>query len=280
MKSLYAHTLVKNEERYLWFAVMSVIDYVDKILIWDTGSTDKTIEIIKKLQKKYPAKVVFKEIGDVDINKFTSVRQYMLDETKSDWVLILDGDEVWWDESIEKIIDTIQNEGDKLETIVNPYYNIVGDIYHYQEKEAGKYKVDGKVGHYTIRAMNRNIPGLHLENPHGTQGFFDDKGKLIQERSREKRKFMDAPFMHFTHMVRSSTLEKDLDVPKRDIKQKIEIGKSFPLDFHYPEAFFKPRPNVVLSPWGKMDRDYYIKALIQTPLRKFKRRVWQGKTGY
>jgi hypothetical protein len=86
--------------------------------------------------------------------------------------------------------------------------------------------------------------------------------------------------MHFTHMVRSSTLEKDLDVPKRDIKQKIEIGKSFPLDFHYPEAFFKPRPNVVLSPWGKMDRDYYIKALIQTPLRKFKRRVWQGKTGY
>ena len=204
----------------------------------------------------------------------------MLDETKSDWALILDGDEVWWNDSIRKIVKTIQKEGDKLETIVNSYYNIVGDIYHYQEKKAGRYSIDGKVGHLTIRAMNMKIPGLHLENPHGTQGFFDGKGKLIQERPRKKRKFIDAPFMHFTHMVRSSTFEKDLDVPKRKIKQKIEIGESFPLDFHYPEVFFRPKSDIVPSSWSTMSKDYFIKALIQTPLRKFKRRVWQGKTGY
>lgn len=48
------HTLVKNEERYLWFAVTSVIDYVDKMLLWDTGSTDRTIQLIKELKKRYP----------------------------------------------------------------------------------------------------------------------------------------------------------------------------------------------------------------------------------
>ena len=48
---VWAHTLVKNEERYIWYAVMSVIDWVDKILIWDTGSTDKTVEIIKEIEK-------------------------------------------------------------------------------------------------------------------------------------------------------------------------------------------------------------------------------------
>ncbi|MBU0923070.1 glycosyltransferase family 2 protein [Patescibacteria group bacterium] len=280
MKKIWAHTLVKNEERYLWYAIMSVINYVNKILIWDTGSTDKTVEIIKKLQNKYPHKIIFKEIGEVNIDEFTSVRQQMLDETKSDWVLILDGDEVWWSDSIRKVVDTIHKQGDKLETIVNPYYNIVGDIYHYQEKRAGRYGIDGKVGHYTIRAMNRKISGLHLDKPHGTQGFFDGKGRLIQKRPQKFRKFINAHFMHFTHMIRSSTLEKDLDVPKRKIKQKIEIGKSFPLDFHYPEVFFKPRPNVILSTWGNMDRDYYVKALIQTPLRMLKRRVWQGKVGY
>lgn len=280
MKSIWVHTLVKNEEKYLWYAVMSVIDYVDKILIWDTGSTDKTVEIIKKLQKKYPHKIEFKEIGEVDIDEFTSVRQQMLDETKSDWVLIIDGDEVWWDDSIRKVVGVIQKEGDNLETIVNSYYNIVGDIYHYQEKKAGRYGIDGKVGHLTIRAMNRKIPGLHLEKPHGTQGFFDDKGKLIQKRLSRYRKHIDALFMHFTHMIRSSTLEKDLNVPKRRIKHKTEIGERFPLDFYYPEAFFKSKPKIVFSPWDKMDKKYYLKALIQTPLRKIKRRVIHGKVGY
>ena len=47
--SVWVHTLVKNEERYIWYSVMSVIDYIDKILIWDTGSTDKTVDIIKEI---------------------------------------------------------------------------------------------------------------------------------------------------------------------------------------------------------------------------------------
>ena len=44
---IWAHTLVMNEDRFIWYAVMSVIDYVDKILIFDTGSTDGTVRIIK-----------------------------------------------------------------------------------------------------------------------------------------------------------------------------------------------------------------------------------------
>lgn len=280
MKKIWAHTLVKNEERYLWFAVVGVIDYVDKVLLWDTGSTDRTVEIIKELKKKYPEKISFKEVGEVDINQFTSVRQQMLEETKSDWLIIVDGDEVWWDASVKAIVKTISKEGSNLETIVNPYFSVVGDIYHYQEESAGKYLVDGRRGHLTIRAMNRKIPGLHLDKPHGTQGFFDGKGTLIQERPKKFRKFVDASYMHFSHMIRSSARKKDLEVPKRDIKLKYEIGNSFPLDFHYPEVFFKPKPKIVPSPWQVMDRNFYLKALYQTPLRKIKRRTLGGKVGY
>jgi hypothetical protein len=46
-----AHTLVKNEARFVWYSVMSVIEHVDKILLWDTGSTDGTKEILKKISK-------------------------------------------------------------------------------------------------------------------------------------------------------------------------------------------------------------------------------------
>ena len=49
-KNIWVHTLVKNEEKYLWYAVMSVADFVDKVLLWDTGSSDKTVEIIKQIQ--------------------------------------------------------------------------------------------------------------------------------------------------------------------------------------------------------------------------------------
>ncbi len=276
----WAHTLVKNEERYVWYAVMSVIDWVDKILIWDTGRTDKTIEIIKEIEKVYPDKVDFKEVGEVDPQKFTKVRQKMLDATGSDWLILIDGDEVWWEDSIKAVISTVRTEGETLETIITVPYNIVGDIYHYQEEAAGRYEIDGRRGHLSIRALSRKIPGLHLEKPHGIQGFFDKNGILIQERQKKFRKFLDASFMPFTYMARSSSREKDLKVPKRDIKLKYELGIPFPLDFYFPEVFFRPRPDIVPSPWFNMDRAYLAKALVQTPFRKLKRRIWRGRVGY
>ena len=57
---IWGHTLVCHEERYLWYSVTSVIDYLDKILLWDTGSTDNTLKIIRDLQKTYPDKIDFK----------------------------------------------------------------------------------------------------------------------------------------------------------------------------------------------------------------------------
>jgi len=277
---IWAHTIVRNEERYIWYAVMSIIDYVDKVLIWDTGSEDSTLKIIEEIKKARPGKVSFKEVGKVNPEEFTKVRQKMLDESRCDWFVLIDGDEVWWEESIKKLTGTIQREGDTLETIVTPTYNIVGDIYHYQEKVAGGYEIDGRRGHFSLRAINRNIPGLYLKKPHGTQGFFDKNGILIQERPKKFRKFLNAPYMHFTHMVRSSTKKLDLRVPKRGIKLKYEIGIPFPRDFYYPEVFFRPRPNIVPAPWQKMSFLFWARALVETPLRKIKRRVIPAKSGY
>lgn len=277
---IWTHTLVRNEERYIWYAVMSVIDQVDKILIWDTGSDDATVKIIKEIKRLRPEKVSFKQVGKVNPDEFTKVRQKMLNETQSDWFILVDGDEVWWDDSIKKVVRMIQKEGDLLESIANRYYNIVGDIYHYQEEAAGRYEIDGQRGHLTIRAMNKNIPGLHIAKPHGQQGFFDRSGLLIQERPRKLRRFLDVSYLHFTHLPRSSSREKDLKVPKRDIKLKHELGISFPLDFYYPEVFFRPRPSIVSSPWEKMDYKFLLKAYTLTLPRKIKRRTIKGPSGY
>ena len=52
-------SLVKNEERFLWYAINSILPFVDKIMIWDTGSTDKTVEILKLITSP---KISFKEV--------------------------------------------------------------------------------------------------------------------------------------------------------------------------------------------------------------------------
>jgi hypothetical protein len=280
--SLWAHTLVKNEERYLWYSVMSVINYVDRILIWDTGSTDKTNNIIKEIQKRYPRKVDFEEVGEVDINQFTVVRQKMLNISKCDWVIIVDGDEVWWDEKIREVREIIDTKGKDIDSIVTKYYNIVEDIFHYQDESEGKYNIDGKIGNYNIRAFNRKIEGIKFTRPHGQQALIDSNDVFIQDRDYRKKYWIDGySYLHFTNMQRSGDRKSDLKVPKRDFKYKYDIGINFPLDFYYPEAFFWEKAESVFDMWKRADNKYIIKALVQKPLKKLKRKIFSAeKSGY
>ena len=101
--------------------------------------------------------------------------------------MILDGDEVWWEDSVLNARKLIDSKGKQLDSLVHRYYNLLGDIYHYQEEKAGKYNIDGKRGHLTIRFFNREIDGVHFSKPHGTQGIFDGKNILIQERDPKMR---------------------------------------------------------------------------------------------
>jgi glycosyltransferase involved in cell wall biosynthesis len=278
--NLWAHTLVKNEARWLWFSLTSVLPYVDKVLLYDSGSTDGSIEIEKELQKRFPEKIILKNAKIESAEDFTKVRQEMLDATKSDWFLMVDGDEIWWEDSIKKVMNVIKsNESNKgIESIVVPTVNLVGDIFHYQPQNAGKYKFSSRVGHYNLRAVRRDIPGLHSQGVHGIWGWADGDNKMIQDRNTFE--FVDAPYLHATFLPRAGSRSQDSEVIKRKNKLKYEIGKSFPLDFFYPEVFFKEKPSIVESPWVSMSKIYKSKAFFETPLRKIKRKLIWGKPGY
>lgn len=268
MKKIWGNTLVKNEDHYLWFAIKSVIGHLDKILIWDTGSTDKTLEIIKLLQKEYPDKIDFQEIGKTDAKGLAQARQKMLEQTKADWLLLVDGDEVWWEDSIKKVVEMINNQGENLYALINPVYNLVGDIYHYQDPSAGQYHIKGKIGHFNIRAVNRQIPGLHIKGEYPLEGFYDEDEQLIQEK-HQQLEFVDGPILHFSHLPRSTSTGFTLH--RRKIKY--ELGMTFPKGFSYPEVLFLKPPPLVPSPWQKMSWPFKMRAIVETPLRKVKRRL-------
>ena len=278
--SIWAHTLVKNEEKYLWYAVSSVIDYVDKLLLWDTGSTDGSSMIAKRLKEKFPERIDFKQVTLRGAEEFPKVRKAMLEATDADWFIVVDGDEVWWEDSIKKVVRLISTRGRNIESIVVPMIYPVGDIFHRQEEAAGKYRIAGRKGHLNLRAVNRKIPGLSSSNPHGTWGWTDGEGKMIQDRDPKKIVFVDAPYLHFSLLPRAGERSEDEKVIKRAQKLKHELGTPFPKDYYYPEVFFRPRPDSVPSPWERMDTKFLIRSAIETPPRKIKRRIWPGGVGY
>lgn len=255
---IWANCIVHNEENFIWFALMSVVDCVDKILVWDSGSTDKTVEIIKEIIKEKGDKIEFQEVGRVDGGEFTKRRQQMLAKSECDWVLILDGDEIWWKSSIKKLKEKIKKDGDKLDAIVIPFYNLVGDIYHYQSESAGQYKLLGKKGHLTIKAVNRKIPGLHWSGPYGLEGLYDGKNQPMQDDKFHRLAFLEAPFLHATHLRRS---------PISSRKFKHDLGISFSKEFKYPEVLYKERPEMVPTPWTKRSKRYEAISLVKKPLQ-------------
>ncbi len=77
--------IVKDEEELLPTCLESVKDHVDEIIVVDTGSTDRTVEIATK----YNAKIYHHEWE----NSFSKARNYSLKYATCDWILILDADE-------------------------------------------------------------------------------------------------------------------------------------------------------------------------------------------
>ncbi len=272
---IVAHTIIKNEQNWIWYSLNSVLDYVDEIMVWDTGSTDSTIDIVKSISSP---KIKLHQVKDIDPNSFTQARQKMLEATHADWLMVLDGDEVWPDDQISKTIKKIRFEISNVEYLVHHYFNLLGDVFHYQDESAGRYQIQGRMGNLTIRFINlKRVPGLHFAKPHGQQGLLDADDVLIQDRTPFAGSMTDLYFLHMTHLARSP---QDVQTMKRSFKFKYELGHLFPSDFSYPKHFFTPHNTFIPSPWKKRDFLYFGLAAVQTPLKLIKRALVVSPSGY
>ncbi|MEW6656018.1 MAG: glycosyltransferase family 2 protein [Aquificota bacterium] len=90
----------KNEERNIGRAIRSVLPLADEIVVLDSGSTDRTVEIAKNLG----AKVFFKEWEGYD-----KQLNYGIGLCSKDWVLVLDADEEVSSELRESIRKELKN---------------------------------------------------------------------------------------------------------------------------------------------------------------------------
>lgn len=95
MKTLSICMIVKNEEENIGRCLDSIKEISDEIIIVDTGSTDRTIEICKS----YCAKIIQYKWN----NDFSEARNISIDYATKDYILFLDADEEIPKEDLIKI---------------------------------------------------------------------------------------------------------------------------------------------------------------------------------
>ncbi|MBS1549580.1 MAG: glycosyltransferase family 2 protein [Bacteroidetes bacterium] len=99
MEKVSGLIITYNEEKNIR-EVLECFDFCDEIIVVDSFSTDKTVEIAKTFSK---VRVVQNKFVD-----FTQQRNLALDFAKHDWVLFLDGDERITPELKHEIVAELQ----------------------------------------------------------------------------------------------------------------------------------------------------------------------------
>lgn len=105
MSNLTVVILTKNEELNIVEVIANARLVTDKILVVDSGSTDKTVE----LAKENAAQVVYRAWD----NDFAAQRNFALQYVETDWILYLDADERFDAKLIDNIKQAKQGDRDK-----------------------------------------------------------------------------------------------------------------------------------------------------------------------
>jgi len=162
--------IVKNEEKYLDRCLKSAAHMVDEIVVVDTGSTDRTVEIASG----YGARIYHFEWVD----DFAAARNYSLEHVTGDWVLVLDADQYFVEDFFAAIKEFTKSNTKRAGLIeITSKYEQDGQILHSIDYMARLFprgaKFEGRIHEQLIPLMPTVVTGLQLMH----DGYFQtDKG--------------------------------------------------------------------------------------------------------
>jgi len=190
--SLSVAILTFNSERCIEKVLKSVEEIADEIVIVDSGSTDRTLEIVKDFGAK---------IYTRNFDNFVNQKNYLLSLCTKEWVLFLDDDEIV-DRVLKEEIKRVK-EGDNLDGYyVNRMTNYLGKWirhawypdWHLRLAKRKKctwtgglvhesLRVEGKIGylngnllHYSYPSVSYHLKKLDLYTTLYAKGAYE-KGK-------------------------------------------------------------------------------------------------------
>lgn len=164
--------IVLNEEDKIANALKSLQGLVDEIIVVDSGSTDKTVEIAKEMG----AKVYFREFDNFAIQK-----NWAASYANNKWILSLDADEEIPAKLADEIKEAIKNEKAKGYLIPRRNFILGKEIKHSRwspdkhiwlwQKEYGKWEGDV---HEEVKVLGeiRELKNSKIHHSHQTISEF------------------------------------------------------------------------------------------------------------
>lgn len=160
MPTLSVALIVKNEEAHLPHCLASIKDLADQIVVVDTGSSDRTVEIAREFGV---------EVGYFEwVDDFAAARNHSLSLCTGDWILVLDADEAIDPTDHPAIRSLLKEDGPQAYRLRSRSYLLAAsqttldsaptlNTSHYTEGRSYTHYTD----FYTLR-LCRNLPGLRF----------------------------------------------------------------------------------------------------------------------
>lgn len=234
--------IVRDEEKFLDNCLKSLKPLLDlnlaELIIVDTGSVDKTIDIAKK----YTEKLYFKEWN----NSFSDARNYSISLAKGEYIFIMDADQDMGKSEVDKLIKLFtSNKYKEFNTYSLVYKNFTNEEltnYTYFSlnlifKNDGTFKYEGKVHNQPIYKQ----PVKNLEV------YMNHYGYIMTEDIKEKK-------FKRTATLLKNELEKDPD----NIYYIYQLSRSYEMHGDTKEAIIELEKYLSLIEKVKIDDSFKI----------------------
>lgn len=170
-----AVVLAHNDEKIIEDAIQSV-SWCDEILVLDDYSSDKTVEVVKKVR----CRVIERHLND----DFAAHRNFALAQAKGEWVLFIDSDERISADLQKEISEVI-----KQNKHVGYYVRRIDYLF-------GRAMLHGETGNMRLLRLAKKDVGLWTRPVHEVWNVDGSVG------------FLSAPLLHYPHPNVAQFLDK------------------------------------------------------------------------
>ena len=211
---LSACVIAKNEEGNIGTWLASMKKLADEMIVVDTGSTDRTVEMAKAAGAR-----VFHHAWQ---NDFAAAKNCALEKAQGDWILFLDADEYFSPQTIQRVRPMLA----QVEKSKKPIVGVICRLINIDKDQGNRFT--GAI--FQLRIF-KNSPDLRYE------GKIHER--IVDKRKAEHEMFATPELVIFhtgysLHLVRKK-LERNLDF----LRQKEEAeGESLDDALHYMDCHF------------------------------------------
>ena len=172
--------IVLNEEQLIARCIKA-LSWADEIVIVDGGSSDKTVDIIKKLKSLYEVRLYQKAFT----GHFGDQKNFAISLTSGDWIFIVDADEIMEPGLISEL-KSIAVDNNMYDAVAIPRKNFINGI---QTTAYPDYQFR------FFRAFCRYIYPVH-EELIGHRSLYFAKHHIIHHKTNEKQKMQNDYYGH------------------------------------------------------------------------------------